>query len=182
MRQGGDHSRANAKRTAGQFQSLEDFAYQDHGKEDATTIRGRRDHFKTGQILSIIGTEMGVTRSSDRVLVVYKKGHKESMTCYGFCKHTGVECDEKIFQDTHMQVYDIKQQQMPFSKSKPGHSWNPLAIELSEGLRLQRDIWINVEEPWNIEYEVEYAPIGVVKDIAALKKAINYNEDLHDSD
>ncbi|KIV83275.1 hypothetical protein PV11_05318 [Exophiala sideris] len=112
------------------------------------------------------------TRICDRVMLVLRENTESSVTCLSFCWHPDLERRE---QKTHVPVKTEQAATPPTPTTSPSAARSGaivvdprrLAVEVELHLRKemfssQRDVYLNCEELWNVEREVDVAVLGQV--------------------
>jgi len=172
-----------ARAREGKFSNLDTFL---SGGDDELTrishyVPASQAELAPGHIIHVKDNKQGTeTRIHDRVMLVIKNNAPVSMVCYAFCKH-----DPPLASTSDAQTHWLVGQ-----SGTPPQAENPgglplLEVMLHYNLSPKNDITINLRDPWNVEYEVEVAKLGVVpvKFYEAVRRRINhiFLEESHNS-
>jgi len=165
---------ATARAREGKFTNLNAFL---SGDEDGLNrishyVPASQAELAPGHIVHIKDNKQGTeTRIHDRVMLVIKNNAPVSMVCYAFCKH-----DPPLASTSDAQTHWLV-----CPSEEPPQTENPgclplLEVVLHYKLSPKSDITINLRDPWNVEYEVEVAKLGVVpvKFYEAVRRRINH--------
>jgi len=144
----------------GKFSALDTFLDGDENNVSKIQhyVPASQAELAPGHIIHIKDNSTGYeTRIHNRIMLVIKRNAPVSMVCYAFCRH-----DPPLASTSDAQTHWLVCQ-----SGSPPQAENPAGLPLLEvalyyKLSPESDNTINIRDPWNVEYEVEVAKLGIV--------------------